>query len=91
MGAGGGGGGGGGGAGGVGGGAVSATTTSVSSPSGGAISGIDLSGINVNAGFGQRTTGFYNTSRKAAASSSMPIRSLIEPINSYIQATRGLT
>lgn len=88
MGAGGGGGGGGGGAGGVGG--VSGPAPTGTSGGGtGAV--INTSGISYGApGYG-RSARFVTTSRKAAASSSMPIRSLIEPLNSYIQATRGLT
>lgn len=88
MGAGGGGGGGGGGAGAGGvGGTGAPAPTGVSSGGGGTLN-IDTSGFGRTA---TRATGFYNTSRKAAAASSMPVRSLIEPINSYIQATRGLT
>jgi hypothetical protein len=78
---GGGGGGGGGGAGGVGAGSVSA-------PSAG--TGAVIAGEFGTGGTGRsRTSGGYNTSRKAAMSSAMPIRSLIDPILSYVQATRG--
>ena len=97
-GAGGGGGGGGAGAGGVGGGAVSAVNASTVSTGGGASIGgggliVPLAAaaptVVPEPGRPARTTGGYNFARKAAMNSAMPIRSLIDPILSYVQATRG--
>jgi hypothetical protein len=87
MGPGGGGGGGGGGAGGVGG--ATGGATGVSGPSAG--TGAVIAGeFGTAGGVGRaRSSGGYNTSRKAAMGSAMPIRSLIDPILSYVQATRG--